>query len=1113
MSSPLQRAAKADRKFTPDARFQRMFTDKSFNTNYTVDAFGRRQETGKENSELLKFYAMDEKTKEKVGAKTDKKSTATAPAASPAVTPAGPGGKLSQKQKAEAKAAAKKAAAVDKTGNKKSAAKKPQPEEDDEEDETGGDEDVEDAASDAGSEGFDGNYMSERGMAPPSSEEDADQEEGEDDDNIEEDDDDEDAVARGENSTSSDSDLDAENIEMEDAYEEEVIPTGDAETSRARRLAVMNLEWDRLGAVDLLVLFRSFIPQPANGTTAHPVRSVKVYPSEFGRQRMASEAMYGPTAIYAGGITEEQYKQRIQQKMNKVQTPLQEEEVEDEKEQEEEDSERSSSDEEDSGVPSKRKRVSFPAGTKNSTKKTKFASAAAATTTPAKKKKRAEDDDDEALREAEDDILSRPAASSNTAGDDSDDSSESSEGANGATEFDKEKLRQYELERLKYFYAIVDCDTATTAEALYRACDGLEFEHSSNLIDLRYVPDDVTFSKEEEATLRDQASKVPSNYKAPEFYTQALQHTNVQLTWDRDDPVRAKLLQKKFQPEDEATADLKAYLGSDDEEDGYGSDAVTEASDSGSDDDDNEKQASAGEDEDGEGETSTKKPAKKKVTLKRKARAKYLALLQELKKPADDDGDQDGGVDDNHEVSITFEPGLKALGETISTKMLNKDKEKAKEGESTWEKHLRERLEKKKEKKKLRKEKLKGETSAAAGDNDEDSGDEIGGANARMESDLYEDDDVVMDEEDDFFRISDDEDLEPPKGQRKQNGKGAKDTQEDDDESEMSMSSESGEEHMDDDSGASEDEDHDDDAADIDDLRGQARTKRMFDESRPVKKTPPASKQQEEKDGKKKLKRKRADDDDAGDDNEDSAKSRAELELLLMDETPEETARGYSLKALLKQKKMSQLAADGGSSKQSKKARKALESAAAAGGADSFQVDTADSRFEGLFVDSAFAIDPTHPSFKSTAGTEQLLHEKAKRRHQQEEAKAKEIARRKEQAKKGGTAGAATAVQGAAAHSTPSAASTARVFEWSIVSLAGRLREAESVECRRCWLERDTIREEGEERFRTGEQASETRCKHVNPLTVRSYLKSARFFDFKHFGTVAQGPHGTALVH
>ncbi|KAI9291196.1 hypothetical protein K502DRAFT_326412 [Neoconidiobolus thromboides FSU 785] len=351
------------------------------------------------------------------------------------------------------------------------------------------------------------------------------------------------ARSRGEVLLGSDSEEDEDEGEStEEEYDEEMeveeqveqVPRGD-ETCR---FACMNMDWDNIRCKDLFKVFNSFKPEGGM------IKSIAIYPSEFGKERIEHENKYGPPK-----------------------------DIFDIKE-----------DEEDSN----------------------------------------EEDDDE---EDKDNIIQE---------DDGD-------------EFNQENLRKYQLERLKYYYAVVECDSIKTAKKIYDSCDGDEYESTANFFDLRFIPDEMTFDdKPREITYEEDI-----NYKSTPFVTKALTNSKVSLTWDQDEPERIQMLQKSFTEQEIDNLNFDAFLASSDDE-----------------------------------------PEEEKSKL----RQKYLDLIkngnsEDEEKNTDEDSDNDG------EMEITFNPGLKEEKDEKSESEVEEMEEDQVQQETTVEKYLRkerERIAKKK---------------------------------------------------------------------------------------------------------------------------------------------------------------------------------------------------------------------------------------------------------------------------------------------------------------------------------------------------------------------------------------------------------------------------------
>lgn len=135
----------------------------------------------------------------------------------------------------------------------------------------------------------------------------------------------------------------------------------------------------------------------------------------------------------------------------------------------------------------------------------------------------------------------------------------------------REALRLYQMDRMRYYYAVIDCDTVETASGIYESCDGIEFESSCVRMDLRFIPDEMSFD-DQDASIRDRVTELDvnlNNFKPKFFESDALSKSTAKLTWDETDPDRIKAHRDAFLPD--ADLDQLQQLiapGSSDEEEG-----------------------------------------------------------------------------------------------------------------------------------------------------------------------------------------------------------------------------------------------------------------------------------------------------------------------------------------------------------------------------------------------------------------------------------------------------------------------------------------------------------------------------------------------------------------
>lgn len=166
--------------------------------------------------------------------------------------------------------------------------------------------------------------------------------------------------------------------------------------------------------------------------------------------------------------------------------------------------------------------------------------------------------------------------------------------------FSSGKYRRYEMNRMKYYYAVATFDSPDTAAAVYNELDGMDIEASGVVLDLRYIDDDETFDKPVS-----RANRIPANFKPlSSFRMAALSQSRFRISWDQDDVFRHHSVQDSFTGTTEED-DLAAYLAppdSDDDEEG----------------------------DDSHDTADKHQRSEKKRNEKHRVRRKYAALLEEV---------------------------------------------------------------------------------------------------------------------------------------------------------------------------------------------------------------------------------------------------------------------------------------------------------------------------------------------------------------------------------------------------------------------------------------------------------------------------------------------------
>ncbi|SOV79158.1 small subunit rRNA processing factor, putative [Plasmodium sp. gorilla clade G3] len=130
---------------------------------------------------------------------------------------------------------------------------------------------------------------------------------------------------------------------------------------------------------------------------------------------------------------------------------------------------------------------------------------------------------------------------------------------------ENEQIRLYQIQRSRYYFALVECYNKEIVEFLYEELNDMDADFCINYLDLRIIDDNCSL---DDYKIKESCDHIPENYEFHYSVSTALKHTHAQSTWE-ENPKRKKLLSTKFNEEQLRELDLKEYLAnsSSDEED------------------------------------------------------------------------------------------------------------------------------------------------------------------------------------------------------------------------------------------------------------------------------------------------------------------------------------------------------------------------------------------------------------------------------------------------------------------------------------------------------------------------------------------------------------------